>query len=200
MLYNHPSNLIAFHSCDKQVGLRVLNGLDELRLSENTWDWLGPGIYFWEQSPGRAIDYAIESSLKTQFNKAPIKDPCVLGSILELGHCLNLVEAESLQVLRSAHGYVKNFFLAAGKEMPKNSGNNRALDCAVIKYIHEANKEEGKKEYDTVRCAFPEGIEVYEGSAITSRLHIQVCVVNPESIKGYFLPRPIALYNPAIAS
>jgi len=88
---HHPFSIIGFHSCDKEVGLRVLNGLDDLRSSENTWDWLGPGIYFWEQNPGRALEYAIECANRKQFNKVPIKTPFVLGAHIELGNCLNLI-------------------------------------------------------------------------------------------------------------
>jgi hypothetical protein len=80
--------------------------------------------------------------------------------------------------------------------MPVNRGNNRALDYAVIQYIHSSNTKKGISSYDTVRCAFPEGGEAYPGAAITSTLHVQVCVLNPECIKGYFLPRPIEKFNP----
>jgi len=80
--------------------------------------------------------------------------------------------------------------------MPVNSDKNRALDCAVINYIHQTNKDEGLPAYDTIRCAFPEGNAAYPGAMITSKLHIQLCVCNPNCIKGYFLPRPLAKFNP----
>ena len=80
--------------------------------------------------------------------------------------------------------------------LPVNTEANRALDCAVIKFIHEANKMQRKQPYDSIRCAFPEGEEAYPGAKITSRLHIQICVCNPDCIKGYFLPKPIKKYNP----
>ena len=88
--------VIGFHSCDKEVGLKVLNGQDELITSQNSWDWLGEGIYFWEQDPVRALSYAVESSQHKQFNKIPIKTPFVIGAIIQLGKCLNLIESESL--------------------------------------------------------------------------------------------------------
>jgi hypothetical protein len=40
------------------VGEAVLAGQSELRASQNTYDWLGHGIYFWEYNPRRAIQYA----------------------------------------------------------------------------------------------------------------------------------------------
>jgi hypothetical protein len=81
MLY-YPHSIIGFHSCDKEVGLKVLNGKADLFSSKNKWDWLGEGIYFWEQNPGRALEYGTESSEKKQFNKKPIKTPFVLGAII----------------------------------------------------------------------------------------------------------------------
>jgi hypothetical protein len=80
--------------------------------------------------------------------------------------------------------------------MLKNSGSNRALDCEVFKFIHQANKTLGKPMYDTIRCAFSEGTSVYPGTEITTRLHVQICVLNQDCIKGYFLPRPVNAFNP----
>lgn len=54
----------------------------------------------------------------------------------------------------------------------------------------------GKLPYDTIRSAFNEGETIYPGASFTSRLHIQICVLNPDLIRGYFLPRPVEYYNP----
>ena len=193
-----PLSIIGFHSCDREVGLKVLNGDEELLPSNNAWDWLGGGIYFWEQNPFRAWDYADESAKNVQFNKMPIKKPFVLGAIIDLGNCFNLVESESLKILCSAYKGLQNLASETGRAIPVNKGNNRALDCAVIQYIHKTNIELNLPAYDTVRCAFSEGEEVFPGSTITSRLHIQICVRNLSCIKGFFIPRPLALFNPSL--
>jgi hypothetical protein len=198
--HHYPFSVVGFHSCDKEVGFKVLTGNDELLGSKNSWDWLGEGVYFWEQNPARALEYAIESAQLKQFNKIPIKTPFVLGAIIELGNCLNLVETNSLQILSTAYLSLKKVVEEAGRKMPENKKDNRALDCAVIQYIHQSIKEQGETPFDTIRCAFPEGEEAYPGSAITSRLHIQLCVLNPDCIKGYFLPRPIRQYNPLLCA
>ena len=189
-------SVIGFHSCDLELGLRLLNGQDELQPSENTWDWLGQGIYFWEQDPSRALEYATENSQGKQRNKKAAKVPFVIGAIIELGNCLNLVESTSLEILSEAYHGLKDLTIKLGKEMPVNLGNNRQLDCAVINYVHQINKEKGTRAYDSVRCAFPEGEAAYPGAMITSRLHIQLCICNPDCIKGYFLPRPLSKFNP----
>ncbi len=188
--------LIGFHSCDREVGLRLINGRDEIRPSNNNWDWLGPGSYFWEQDPSRALQYATENAAGLQKNKIAAETPFVIGAIIDPGNCLNLVEFISLEILKTAYYILKEIKDATGQKMPVNNGNNRALDCDVIKYIHKSNADEGKMPYDTIRCAFPEGEEAYPGAMISSRLHIQICVCNPECIKGYFLPKPLDKYNP----
>jgi hypothetical protein len=188
--------IIGYHSCDREVGLRLINGLDELKASKNSWDWLGEGIYFWEEDPGRALQYAEEVATGKQKNKIAAKNPFVIGTIIEPGKCLNLVEIESLQILTEAYEGLRQLKELSGQILPVNNNNNRALDCAVINYIHQANGDKGIAPYDTIRCAFPEGDEAFPGSKITSRLHIQLCVCNPDQIKGYFLPRPLEKYNP----
>lgn len=74
-----------------------MNG-NQLTASTNEWDWLGPGVYFWEQNPARALEYAIDSANNKQKNKVRIATPFVIGSIIELGNCLNLLEPFSLTI------------------------------------------------------------------------------------------------------
>jgi hypothetical protein len=168
----------------------------DLNPSNNLWDWLGDGVYFWEQDPKRAIDYAVEVATGSQFSKGKIKTPFVLGAIIELGNCLNLVESQSLTILEEAHAGLKKLYVELGRRMPENDGANRRLDCAVIRYVHQSRKESGERAYDTIRSAFDEGYKVYPGANFASRNHIQVCVINMSLIKAYFLPRPVEEFNP----
>jgi hypothetical protein len=196
LAYHQPFQITGFHSCDKEVGLRILNGDDELKPSNNAWDWLGPGVYFWEQNPGRALEYAIEVAQGNQKNAGSIKTPFVIGAIIELGNCLNLMEPNSLSIVKQAHASLEEMFIEAGKKMPRNKDANRRLDCAVIQMVHQTNIRERLPPYDTIRSAFVEGAPIYPESNFTERLHIEICVLNTSLIKGYFLPRPIAEFNP----
>jgi hypothetical protein len=38
--------VLGFHGCDKTVGEKVLANRDNLKASENDFDWLGTGVYF----------------------------------------------------------------------------------------------------------------------------------------------------------
>ena len=80
--------------------------------------------------------------------------------------------------------------------MPVNRGPNRQLDCAVINHLHQSIKDKALPPYDSIRSPFHEGGPIYATANFTDRLHIELCILNPLCIKGYFLPRPIHLFNP----
>lgn len=196
MAKHQPFQVIGYHSCNKEIGLKVLSGDEDLISSENDWDWLGGGVYFWEQNPQRALEYAEEVASGGQFNKKKINTPFVLGAIIELGNCLNLIESHSLSILETAYKGLEQLINTTETTMPINKGSNRKLDCSVIRYVHQSRAINNEQPYDTIRSAFGEGREVYRGASFTMRHHLQICVTNKNMIKGYFLPRPIGEFNP----
>ena len=50
----HLEFVYGFHGCDKSVAKAVLDKKSVMLSSENDYDWLGSGIYFWEEAPVRA--------------------------------------------------------------------------------------------------------------------------------------------------
>lgn len=191
-----PSHILAFHSCDRETGLKVLNGKTKLKPSINNWDWLGHGIYFWEHNPMRALEYAKDVAAGKQKAKGKIKTPFVIGCIIDLGKCLNLTEPSHHPFIKSAYKTLHASYKESGRILPSNYGNARVLDCAVFKALHKMLELKSLPPYDTVRGAFPEGKPIYEGCAINDQTHIQICVRNPDSILGYFLPFPLKKVNP----
>ncbi|BCG58515.1 hypothetical protein [Paenibacillus sp. URB8-2] len=197
MYSNLPNFILGFHGCDNTVAERILLHNDQMRPSDNDYDWLGPGIYFWENNPQRALAYAQMLKDKPHRVKNPIHEPASIGAILDLGHCLNLLEQNSLDVLKRGYEILQLKMNNLGTTLPVNKfgqGNEsedlllRFLDCAVIQAVHEYNKENNQRPYDTVRGVFFEGKDLYPGAGFRERNHIQVCVINPNCIKGYFKP------------
>lgn len=85
-LYSRRTNLIiGFHGCDEDVANKVVMGEDNLKASENDYDWLGHGVYFWENNQERALQWAVDNSKRKGSN---IKNPAVLGAVIDLGFCL----------------------------------------------------------------------------------------------------------------
>lgn len=200
-LYSKRSNLvIGFHGCDQLIVEKILNGEDELTVSQNNYDWLGHGIYFWENNETRALQYAKEMALRKK-NKN-IK-PAVIGAVIDLGYCMDLTDSFFLEELKEAYNTMKELFKLAEKNMPKNEnvGSNtdkllRKLDCAVIQTAHKINEGANNPPYDSVKGVFWEGKSLYPDAGFSEKNHIQICVRNPNCIKGYFRPREInELYN-----
>jgi hypothetical protein len=92
--------ILGFHGCDRRVGEQLLRGA-QFRLSNNDYDWLGPGVYFWEANPQRGLEFATEAARRSG---SQVKEPFVVGAIIELGLCLDLTTSEGLAWLRIAHG------------------------------------------------------------------------------------------------
>jgi hypothetical protein len=152
--------------------------------SQNDYDWLGHGIYFWEHGPARAMRWAEEKA------RATGEEPAVLGAIVQLGNCFDLTDEQNTTNIGAAYDLVKASFDAAGKDLPKNRGNDadlkgRYLDCLVINYYLE---KVAAIRYQSVRCAFREGTPAYDGSMIYRQTHIQVAVIDRSCILGVFRP------------
>jgi hypothetical protein len=62
MYLTKPSFVYGFHGIDRDAVIRILNQEDDFRHSNNSYDWLGNGIYFCENNYQRAIQYPLEDS------------------------------------------------------------------------------------------------------------------------------------------
>lgn len=310
-LYSRRSNLVlGFHGCDQTTVDKVMRG-GMLYPSKHDFDWLGHGIYFWQNNPKRALEYALESMGR---KGSKIIMPAVLGAVIDLGNCLDLIDSDNLRFLKDSYDVLQQIETKYGVALPKNEAVNksedkllRKLDCAVIEMGHALNKatlleltkiiDDSKclasnlilmlslendlekksfetrifrlcidllkslnsfmnsiiakrnsldkrvykdilmslqqaikaldiinedrvlikeenidslktvayklesmaclfTEYDSVRGVFWEGKELYPGAGFADKNHIQLCVRNPNCIKGFFLPRDIDTQHP----
>jgi len=58
-MYNtRPGLLIGFHGCEAEIRDSLLKNPDTIRKSEKPYDWLGHGMYFWENNADRAFQWA----------------------------------------------------------------------------------------------------------------------------------------------
>ena len=195
-LYSRRSNLvIGFHGCDKSIVDAVISGETDLLASNNDYDWLGNGIYFWEYNETRAWQWAREL---TKRKNSKVKEPAVLGAAIDLGYCFDLTDSSYLQELKDAYETMKEIYEESGLELPINANIGkskdlliRKLDCAVVQTALTFNKNANKHPYDSVKGVFWEGHELYPSAGFREKNHIQICVCNPNCIKGYFLPRGI---------
>jgi hypothetical protein len=198
-MYSRRTGLVlGFHGCDKSIRDEIVSKKGViLEPSSNEYDWLGMGSYFWENNYTRALEFATFLMDNQPHNsKQKIKEPAVLGAVIDLGHCLDLLESENLLLLKEGYRLLKKSKDDYNLEIPQNiplrtNGDllKRFLDCAVIETIHTFNNDMKKPRFDSVRGVFFEGSDLYYNAGFKEKNHIQIAVRNPNCIKGYFIPR-----------
>jgi hypothetical protein len=183
------SFVLGFHGCDREVGEGLLAG-KPFRVSQNEYDWLGEGVYFWEANPGRGLSFA-EEKRDREGTRSSIRRPFVIGAIIDLGLCLDLTTSAGADLVRSGYRELKVTMDAAGQPLPKNSARFplRKLDCAVINFTHHLRAKAGEPPIQTVRGVFIEGDPAYPGASFHEKTHIQIAVCDNECIKGVFRVR-----------
>lgn len=183
------SFVLGYHGCDRQLGERLLGGVEPLQLSFEQYHWLGAGLYFWEIDPLRALEWAQSKKAR---NACDV--PFVFGAIIDLGNCLDLQARENVGLVKDAYeSFVKTRDKAGGPLPTNRKARNdsspdlvlRYLDCAVIDHLHAASEAAGDP-FDTVRGVFPEGEPIFPGSKMLAKCHSQIAVRNLDCIKGLF--------------
>jgi hypothetical protein len=178
------SFVFGYHGCDRAIGERLLAGKTKFLKSENDYDWLGPGVYFWETNPMRALEFAQEKRSRHD----NVKEAFVVGAVLDLGLCLDLTTKDSIDDLKTAYSSLEETFQIRGARLPQNGKKPwmRFLDCAVVRRLHEIVEDTGSSPIDSVRGIFQEGKPIYPGSAFLEKTHIQIAVMNLGCIKAVF--------------
>jgi hypothetical protein len=150
-------------------------------------------MYFWENNSERALQWA-EQKQKV----GTINQPASVGAVLDLGYCLDLLDTKNISLLKESYILFKEEARRLGntipenKNHPKDKGNDRVLrylDCAIIEFTHRFLKDNNEQPFDSVRASFIEGDAIYPDAGFFEKTHIQICIVNPNCIKGFFVPR-----------
>lgn len=189
MLDNHRNLYLGFHGCEKDLAQDIILKRKPMKPSENSYDWLGSGIYFWENDPFRAYEFARDVK--------GCAEPFVIGAILDLGYCLDLTCRANVNLLTSIWKNIVEPSYREGRlranKPGRNKGENgelmlRFLDRFVIETLHKYNREKGYEEYDSVRAGFWEGDSIYPTAGFMEKSHIQICIRNYDCISGVFVP------------
>ncbi len=188
--------IIGFHGCDESVRDKIVNNKAKFSPSENDYDWLGSGVYFWENNQQRALMFASELKDKKRGETTVIKTPAVLGAVIDLGLCLDLLDSEYIGMVKESYENLQETCRISGIALPENKPLRhsedlllRNLDCSVIENVHRSRTMSKLRPFDSVRGVFVEGASLYPSAGFNEKNHIQICIRNPNCIKGFFLPR-----------
>jgi hypothetical protein len=112
-LQDVPS-VIGFHACKKQFAEDLEAGklaVVAWQASANKYDWLGDGIYFWENGYRRAVEWGREF----------VDGDCsIIEAEINLGKCFDLTNSGYIDLLQEVHAGVVELYKAEGWRLPEN--------------------------------------------------------------------------------
>lgn len=197
--------VIAYHGCDITTRDDLVRGtLGHLQHSNNKYDWLGPGSYFFEDDYARALMFAQAShdNPKKRYTAKPIATPAVVGAVLQVQHWLDMTIQAGIEEFCLGYSALKKS--AEEGSLPKLPGNTaaspedtdillRQLDNAIFTFIHQARDERNMQAFQAVRAAFYQGEEIAPASGFRARTHVQIALRDNSCVQGWFLPPGAAL-------
>lgn len=197
-----PGLVVAYHGCDVTVRDDLVTGkLAHLIHSNNPYDWLGPGSYFFENDLERAYLFAKASADAPQqlYTAKPIATPAVVGAVLNVSNWLDMTHQQGIQLFKEADEALVSGLERSNAEVPMNApayeGDvdilHRSRDRAVFIFIHHAQPEA----FDAVRGAFAQGDYVSDNSGFRLRTHVQIALRNDQCVLGWFLPAQAKLLH-----
>jgi hypothetical protein len=156
---------IGYHGTSHAAAQIVLR--DGFRVSRNAYDWLGDGVYFFQDAPNRAREWAAQ-----RYGS----DGVVIRSIIRLEDCLDLLDIQWNVFLEAAYTSVVEASQRTGVGLPRQTAGAHRLDRVVVNYAIDMLLEEYGMTVRAVRGVFGEGGPVFPGSAILDRAHVQIAV------------------------
>jgi hypothetical protein len=144
--------------------------------SDNDYDWLGTGIYFFQDAPIRAKQWA---------TKQHPNDPAVLRAVIDLDNCIDLFDIGWQPLLKSLYNPFVEQWRTTNQPLPRQDPDRskaHRLDCSFLNYSIELLSRQDLL-IESVRAAFMEGERLFPDSAIFDLAHIQIAIRNPSLIK-----------------
>jgi hypothetical protein len=174
-----PIELVGYHGTNIESARQILQ--TGFTPSRNNYDWLGKGVYFWQDAPYRAWHWAGEHCK----NKGG--DPAVIRSLVKIGRdeFMDLLDYSQdpnwANRLSRTHEYLQQ---QPRSVLPPNKRaiKYHSLDRLVVDTLIEDILKPVNINILAVRACFQEGEEIYPGSAIYNKSHIQVAVRDTSSI------------------
>lgn len=181
-LVDYDRVVIGYHGTRRATALGIVTHDTTFKPSRNSDDWLGHGVYFWEHAPEQAWKWA-------KHRYAPRTEIAVLGALIRLGNCFDLLDPENGKILSAFHADYLAECRAQGLPVRRNANARKYLDCATLQFAY-AGLEAAGQPVDSCRGVYvPTGTNarLWERSWLSREAHIQLCVRNPACILGSWL-------------
>jgi hypothetical protein len=169
---------IGYHGTRMSLAATILS--DGFMPSTNEYDWLGDGVYFFQDAPNRAREWAEECYAE---------DSVVIGAEIELRDCIDLIDTGWSEVLADVYDSYLEKLKSEGIPLPRQTTGAHRLDRAVLNYAVSVLNENGFA-VRSIRAAFIEGSPIFPNSALLGKAHVQIVVRDTTIIKKMWLENP----------
>lgn len=176
--FDYDRTVVAFHGTRRNAAEKLIAGA-AFGKSENDDDWLGHGIYFWEYAPQQAWWWADR--------RYGSSDAAVVGSLVRLGRCIDLLDPSNAALLVTAHSELESALTQAGQSLKNNANTHKYRDCAVFNYLF-AKLEQSDLQVESARAVFVpleagKGLpRLWDRSGVFRGAHIQLSVRESNNI------------------
>jgi hypothetical protein len=177
-LFSSKPLVYGYHGTSRNNANRILS--QGFQFSENRYDWIGRGIYFFQDAEQRAWEWAEHRHA----------NPAVLGALIELSNFIDLLDIGGFQLISEAYHLLIEEYIQIERPPPNQNPESGArwLDYAVINYaIEQLIELRFQTKVYGVRAAFAEGQPAFQNSALLDRTHVQIAVRDTSAIKHLFL-------------
>jgi hypothetical protein len=143
--------------------------------SDNEYDCLGDGVYFFEDGVAQAGAWA---------TRAHPSEPAVVRAEVRLEDCMDLKDSVGwVALLAQAYDEMLRVSREHGLRLPRQTGNTHRLDRVLIEAAVAILEREGTR-IRAVRAVFAEGAPAFPGSFLSEGFHVQVAVRDTDLISN----------------
>jgi hypothetical protein len=148
---------------------------DGFRPSDNDYDCLGDGVYFFEDGAAEAGAWA---------TRAHPSEPAVVQADVRLEDCMDLKDSVGwVALLAQAYDEMLRVSREHGLPLPRQTSNTHRLDRLLIEVMVAILAREGTR-IRAVRAVFAEGAPAFPGSFLSEGFHVQVAVRDADLISN----------------
>lgn len=164
-----PIEIFGYHGTSRESAEQILR--DGFEIRSKPWDWLGDGVYFWQDAPRRASLWGEEWTT----GGARSAEVSVVKARLSLEDCIDLLDVGWNEVLEETVGLFQERLLRSGRKLENKSRGRHMWDAAFFNFLVGQLESSGIK-VGSIRAAIAEGKALQRGSPIQYRSHVQVAV------------------------
>jgi hypothetical protein len=167
-----PIVVTGYHGTSLEAAEDILR--EGFKPSRRPWEWLGHGIYFWQDAPIRAFEWATEW-LGQKGYVGPI---AVVAAEINLSGFVDLLDQQGMRLLRTFAEKVNGRpeFASLANRPPVNR-----LDCALFNFATYVLSLDGVR-VSGYRAAVVEGKPLTLNSPIHELSHVQLAVIERDVI------------------